>query len=215
MAKPLPQRKYRARPRVTLPGSSSSVSPAPASLPSPLSSSPARPPPSIREALYAAKVCLEEELVVIADLPPTNSFYVRVERISDVLDQVMDALGERSSSTNEPGWTASVARSRCARTSAGNTTSSSLRAMSVWPNVSLKSASCGLAGIESRGWARSVLEDKVSCIATIGRARESVGRRRARSRAARPHRRPLRVTLRVDACRRRDDRRAAVAVRRL
>ncbi len=95
MAKPLPQRKHRARHRVTLPGSSSSVSPAPASLPSPLSSSPARPPPSIREALYAAKVCLEEELVELADLPPTNSFYVRVERISDVLDQVMDALGER------------------------------------------------------------------------------------------------------------------------
>ncbi len=93
MAKPLPPRKRRAPFSGMLLETAPPKSPArPASL---ASASPTRPPSSIREALYAAKVCLEEDLVELADLPPTNSFYVRVERISDALDLVMDALGER------------------------------------------------------------------------------------------------------------------------
>ena len=67
--------------------------------PPPPSPPPPRPPASIREALFAAKVCLEEELAETADLPPTNSFYARVERICDTLDLVMDALGERGTLT--------------------------------------------------------------------------------------------------------------------
>jgi hypothetical protein len=83
MARPLPPRKRRT-------GS------APAS---PASPHPPRPPTTIRDALLAAKVCLEGELAEVADLPPTNSFYVRVERICDALDLVMDALGERGALT--------------------------------------------------------------------------------------------------------------------
>jgi hypothetical protein len=51
-------------------------------------------PPSMRDALYRAKVCLEEQLVELQGDPPTNRYYENVERICGALNVIYAALGE-------------------------------------------------------------------------------------------------------------------------
>ena len=87
MARPLPPRKPRK-------GHMSTPRRAPAS---PVV---VRVRPSPCEALYAAKVCLEDVLGnEWLSEPGTSDFYERVGRICDVIDTVTDALGEGDGTT--------------------------------------------------------------------------------------------------------------------